>query len=242
MLMQTQSSVLEESTYTPDPGPRGSRRLNFGLTPDGDAGPNRNRGSPWPLRDASPLAHGARRTRKASPSAARWRWELVGAHVLPERLPGELDEPLVVGEEEDLRPSGELRQDFEPHARPRVIEVDEGVVEDERQRPPLLEVPLEARDPKREVELIPRPLAQAVHRDGSASGPHTFEHPLVDAHAQTLEALQAQAREQVGGAAQHGTLMALPVPRDLPFEDAASEPEARVLGCGLPNLRRGLGE
>src|SRR5690606_33716718 len=104
------------------------------------------------------------------------------------------------------------------------------------------EVPLEARDPKREVELIPRPLAQAVHRDGSASGPHTFEHPLVDAHAQTLEALQAQAREQVGGAAQHGTLMALPVPRDLPFEDAASEPEARVLGCGLRNLRRGLGE
>src|SRR5690606_16667284 len=140
------------------------------------------------------------------------------------------------------RSGGKLGQDFEPDARPCVVEMDEGVVENERERAPLLQVSLEARDPQREVELVPRPLAQTIDGDGSSPGAHALEHAIVGADAQPLEAQKAQARKDVRGAAQDRTLMALPVTCDLPLEDAARESKSRVPSRGFADLGRGLGQ
>ena len=69
---------------------------------------------------------------------------------------GERREVFVVGEEDHLRALGEFVEGFEGGAASVVVELHQDVVHGKRQRLVGFEAPFEAREPQREVQLVPR--------------------------------------------------------------------------------------
>jgi hypothetical protein len=106
-----------------------------------------------------------------------------------EPLSCERSNPLVVCEEDDLHSLGDVGEQLERERRALVVEVDEDVVEDERQRIGVTRVSLDRREAQREIELVARAVREALDVDfATRADAHQLGTIFVgDAHREALE-------------------------------------------------------
>ena len=97
-----------------------------------------------------------------------------------ERALGDLHDALVVREEQDLGAGAQVAERVQRRLGPPVVEVHEHVVEDHGERFGRLGgLVLERGEPQRQVELVPRAVAQCGHRAELPVRPHREEHLAV---------------------------------------------------------------
>lgn len=107
---------------------------------------------------------------------------------------GKVHEMAVVGQQQDLRLPGEVRENGEGAGGAIVVEMDEQVVEDYGHGRVVVEELLQARDAEREVELVAGPVAHAVGEDSGSIRADADKNRLV-VHYLGMEALVGAAGE-----------------------------------------------
>ncbi len=82
----------------------------------------------------------------------------------------------VMGEEKHLGFARKFAQYGQRSARTSVVEVDENIVQDERNGFVVVEMPFEAGDPQGQKQLIARSVAQSVDRDEHSARTNAFQY------------------------------------------------------------------
>jgi len=136
-----------------------------------------------------------------------------GAVSIRNRPRGEVHDPAMVREQDDLGLLREIGQHRERRGRALIVEMNEDIVEEERQRPSRFDEAFERRDAKREVELIERPvrkrrgfellLVAQRDEDGLVT--------VIEADLEAFERSEREHREELARAREDGALIVTPI-------------------------------
>ncbi len=140
----------------------------------------------------------------------------------------------MVRQEQHLGSRRQIAQRVEPGLRARVVEVDEQVVGDERQRSPAAELQLQRRDSQREEQLVTRSFAQPRDLDRCALRPSCIQcgrRPFgID--GQPREFAQREPRENFARAPEHRPLLLVAIAIRRPLQQPARGGRLQILlGC-----------
>ena len=130
-----------------------------------------------------------------------------------QRLAAHLHEVLVMGEEKNLGPLGQGAQMRNDRRGPPVIEGDQQVVENQGHGLVLFEIPIQRRQPERQIQLIAGPIAESLDPDFLLIGPDTDEHRdiiIIEFRAQSGECTAGEAAEDFARFLEQRTLILLP--------------------------------
>ena len=131
---------------------------------------------------------------------------------------GHGDQVLVVGEEDDLGPARQIGKRAQRGRGPRVVEVQQDVVDDEGDRLVALEPVLDAGDPQGQVELVAGAVAHGFQADRfGCAGSDAHQHglaPSVKIGAEPLEGSTRHLAEELSGGIEDRPLVLLTVAFD----------------------------
>src|SRR5579863_6459089 len=138
----------------------------------------------------------------------------------------------VVGEEDDLGPVCQLGKNFEPGGRAAVVEVDEQIVDDQRQRLEAFELLLDCGQAECEIQLVASTFAHFVDGDlGTIRTPAEQDYvaAVIKAGCESGVALAGEPGEEVAGASKQRPVALLAELLNLQAKDGDREFQACVL-------------